>query len=352
MWPMDMTSVLPTIVVSHESALYGIRHARCRYGMLPWEPLDAAEQHDALVRSHVNRSDLDISELTRLGFRSWNGNETVHALVSRPANRRHLDGVCWHVLGGHLPEGALLRVSAGIACVCPELAFVQCCEHLSFPEALALGEELCGTFSLPEDPFDTGYPKDASDRVGYSESEAVTSRRDIASFIEAINCVRGVRQAQRAVAYTLDGARSPMEAIVAAMFHCPFSVGGFGIETMLLNHRIDFPDSARIALDVPYAVCDAFIPDAHTTLEYNGAYHDATSSRVHDEQRRLGLEAAGIATTALNWMTLRNVEALEVVANTLYKRQGKRFRNRTKAHAVKHITLLNGLREAYGLEPC
>lgn len=142
-----------------------------------------------------------------------------------------------------------------------------------------------------------------------------------------------------------------MEAIVGAMFHLPQSMGGFGLN-LALNRRVDFGHEAQLVSTMPYAVCDALVADAAATIEYNGPDHDTASSRIHDEQRKLGLAAMGIATFALNYQQLSDVTALEVVAKLLYKRAGKRYRNRSRAYRLKQVELLNGLRIAYGLKPC
>lgn len=121
---------------------------------------------------------------------------------------------------------------------------------------------------------------------------------------------------------------------------------------MLLNYEIPFDRTAVDASDMTHAICDAFIPSAKVTLEYNGSYHDEPNARIHDERRSLGLAALGIATLPLNHDTLQNVDALEAVARVIYERKGERYRDRTKKSAVKRVELLNGLRTAFGLKPC
>lgn len=146
-------------------------------------------------------------------------------------------------------------------------------------------------------------------------------------------------------------ARSPMEAIMAAMLHMPHAYGGFNI-AMQLNRKIDFSEAAQAVSGMPYAVCDAYVPEAHASVEYNGDHHSEGKARIHDERRKLGLAAMGIETFTINFEQLRDVCALESVARTIYRRMGKQYRNRTNASRVKQVTLLNGLRRAFGLNPC
>ena len=347
---METDTRPPVIVVSHESALRGIRFARCRYGLLPWNPLTPPEQRDALAHARVGKTAVDRGELARLGFCSWDGNDDVHLLASRSAARRHDSGINVSSSSADIPPGLLLKASANILVPAPELCFIQCCENLSFAEALALGLELCGTFSMHERPDNDQANDETTSR--YHECEAAMSTHTLRKAIERLPYRYGIRMARKVANHLLDSARSPMEAIVAGMFHLPFVQGGFGIEDMLLNHKISFNQAAMDASNMPYVVCDAYIPSAKAALEYNGNYHDDPQVRLHDERKSLGLEVLGISMLPLNQDTLRSVDALEAVSRIIYKRKGERYRNRSMKSAVKRIELLNNLRIAFGLKPC
>lgn len=303
-----------------------------------------------LARARVGKTAVDRNELARLGFCSWDGNDDVHLLACGTAARRQPAGIKVHSTRIDMSSGLFLKVTPNIVLPAPELCFVQCCEKLSFEGALALGLELCGTFSMSE-ARENEQTADDSD-PGYHECESAMTVRSLTKTIAQLPNVNGVRTARRAAHYLLDNARSPMEAIVAGVFHPPFSQGGFGIEEMLLNYEIPFDRTAVDASDMTHAICDAFIPSAKVTLEYNGSYHDEPNARIHDERRSLGLAALGIATLPLNHDTLQNVDALEAVARVIYERKGERYRDRTKKSAVKRVELLNGLRTAFGLKPC
>ncbi|WP_232385472.1 MULTISPECIES: endonuclease domain-containing protein [Enorma] len=351
---MDTNRAPSVIVVSHESALRGIRFARCRYAALPWRPLSAREVRDVMARARASARSVDLDELARHGF--CPGDEDtrrVHLLASSSASRRRRENVSIHTMGVS-PRGAtLLEAAPGIFSVSVELAFIQCCATLSFPKALALGYELCGTFSMCEGIWD-GWDCDegSTDPSGYLETEPATTVAALARVVARMPHVRGVKMARSVIANLLDGARSPMEAIVAGVFHMPISLGGIGIKEMQLNRRIDFNRLASNASGMPYTICDAFIPSARVDLEYNGGYHAETVSRIHDENRNRGLNALGITVIALNHDTLRDVEALEAVGSTIFHRAKMRYRDRSREGAARRVRLLNGMREAFGLKPC
>lgn len=361
-----------TLVLSHESALRALRFARCRYYLLPWDPLDKHDCAGALEHARVNCDSIDWDELARLGLRADDGSPPLDVLIGSCRSKRQAHGIRQHIAGVKLPGRSLYRLGLGIACAGPELVFTQLCGELAPEQSMALGYELCGTFSMSEDHparpardvagagIDRGVEgarcsqaTDAAARTAsYMESEAVTNTRAIGEFLDATTRLRGTKQARRAARYVLDGARSPMEAIMAAMFHASHQRGGFGVAGMLLNHLIDFNAAATRISGLPYAVCDAYIPAARTALEYNGHDHDAPKTRIRDEKRMLGLEAMGIKTFPINESLLQEVEALEEITRLIYRRAGKRYQNRARASRTQQVRLLNGMREFYGLPPC
>lgn len=309
---METDTRPPVIVVSHESALRGIRFARCRYDLLPWSPLTAPEQRDALTRARVGTTAVDRDELARLGFCSWDGSDDVCLLAYGKNARRQYAGIQVHSTRIDVSSGLFLKATPNVVLPAPELCFIQCCEKLSFAGALALGLELCGTFSMSEAL--EGERAADDDDPGYHECEAAMTVRSLTKAIAQLPNMNGVRTASKVACCLLDNARSPMEAIVAGIFHPSFLRGGFGIKDMLLNYQIPFDRAAEDVSDMTHAICDAYIPSAKVTLEYNGSYHDEPNARIHDERRSLGLTALGITTLPLNHDTLQNVDALEAVA--------------------------------------
>lgn len=360
---MNTEDAASTIVVSHGSALRALRHERMRYAHVRWEPLSETEQKAVLAATVPQARAIDEAGLMRCG--ALDADAPLDALVGAPEHRRRGAGIAYHVTTGHLPEGSLLRAAPGIYVASPALAIVQAAASTrSLAATLATIIELCGAFSMPE-ALGAGSATGVPVRMGmtptrasltetprYAASEVALTVADLRRYLVELAGAAGSKLARAAVRYALDGARSPMEAITACLFHAPFSVGGFGVSRLQLNERITFDEIARAASGLPYAVCDAYVPDAKTTLEYNGTDHDTHEQRLHDERRAAGLAALGITTIALNDRQLRDIEALEAIARTLYQRMGKRYRNRTTGRGVKQIELLNGLRVAYGLRPC
>ena len=349
---------MDAIVVTHSTALYAIRCARRRYACLPWEQLSRSQQQRALASCAPNESDLDLDDLERLGV--WSPElGCLDILVASSSAQRKSSLLRPHVFSNPLPSNSLLRVSGDVYCVSPALAAIQFASDHSWQETLALLYELCGTFSLSDalpSQADASLENplswiDDSHRSYYS-SEPVLAVRQLNRYIAYAKGIWGLADAQTAAKYALDGAASPMECIMAAMFHTPMRMGGFGIDGMQLNYRIEFSQSAVLASGMPYAILDAYLEAAKATLEYNGHNHDAQLSRIHDEKRTAGLQAMGIATIPINDEQIKNLDALESIAATLYKAMGKRFRYRVTGYRSRQIELLNSLRVQMGLKPC
>lgn len=388
---MDTTKT-PSLVVSHDSALRAIRTARRQYARLPWRPLGAAEQRRVLASCAPNMGAIETSMLYRKGIlEATKENDSLDALVASENMRRTIPLINNHIVRGELPTGSILEMEHGLYCTSPALTVAHYALSHSFPEIVALAQELCGTFSLHEHHMLTrDTRKDWSarsiepaaslatpahvqashtmleaqavgaaqrrhleaDREQYYEAEPAVPAKELKRLLDKMAGLHGVRPAQRAARFALDNARSPGEAIMVSMFHLPHKFGGFNVRDLLLNHRIDFTPDARAIADMPYAILDAYISLARIALEYNGFYHDDPAARLHDERRDVGLEAMGITTIAINRKQLRDIEALESIARLIYKRAGIRYQNRTQGNRIKQVELLNGLRGAYGWQLC
>ena len=334
-------------VASHTTALRAIRFTRRRFYLLPWREVEAAEQQDALRACSAGARTLDWDLLACSGLVGDDA-PAAHALVAAAGKRRRSSRVCCHVAPASLPSRSLLHVRAELYTASPALCCLQFAEAHSLIQTLALVMELCGTFTMFEAPRD----KAEKEEGGYCEAEQALTLNKLNAYLARVAKTRGTAKTRRALRYALEGARSPMEAIMAAQYHLPFSLGGFGCRTMWLNHRLPFTRRAQAASGMPYAVCDAYLPAARIDLEYNSGHHDGRGARLHDERRSAGMSALDVQTIVINGEQLRNVEALEAIAQTIYRRAGKRFQNRTKGSAVKQLALLNELRVCFGLKPC
>lgn len=351
------------LILSHSSALRAIRAARRKYADLPWTPLDASEQQRVLQACKPKQGDIDIDLMERHGF--WEGvpTERLHFLVSEPSHRGRHSALSCHVCSKSLPEASILHVEGNIYCCSPALCALQCSKELSAPMVMVLLMELLGTYTLPEE--DTlpiiwgGYPFEAHGPEGHLEAsyrcQPVLTMEQLGKMVSWASG-RAYRPFRQMASLAIPNAASPAESIMCGMFAPPFCLGGFNFSGLpggiVLNHRIDFShDAVLMASGIPYAIVDAYVPSAGTAFEYNGSYHELANSRVHDGQRNNGLKGMGIKAIVINRDQIRDIEALEAIARSVYRDAGVRFRYRINGYRNRQAHLLNELRRGCGLKP-
>ena len=352
---MRLADDIRGVVLSQGSALLGRRHVRTRQVLVPWRRLDAAEQRGVMRRATASIRNIDVGDLVRHCF--WDEGKPFAVLVAKPARRRSNAQIRAHLRTKRLPAGSLMEVAPNLYCCSPEMVASQLAASSASPASVAsVITELCSGFTMTDydaaldDPTGTVLPDHL--QRGYRKAEQATNLKEIARWLPHKGGSRHARKVTQALRIATEGCRSPMEAITAMQFSSPRALGGFGIAPLLVNHRVDFNEKAQRASGMPYAVCDAYLPAAHLSLEYNGNDHDQHYQRIHDERRTAGLQAMGISVIPLNDRQLRDIDALEAIAQTVYARSGRQYRNRVRGYGVKQVELLNALRASFRLSAC
>ncbi len=350
---------MDAIVISHATALRAIRHARSVYRSLPWEPLAHGEQKSVLKHASSNASLIDLEHLQRLEIVENGEPSPLDLIVTKPADRRTNKRCVSHLLAKPLPGGSLLKVTDGIYCTSPALTAAQLSLSRSMPETTMLLLEFLGSYSMPVEiaaEYNHIHARNVTD-----QGNQVAFKCDPAMTISSLNAITRWAASSAYSTYrtsaslAVEGSASPMESLVYAMLGFPMRFGGFGCASLpkggiLLNHRIDFTSAARqLSSQMPYAICDCYIPSAKIDLEYNGFYHDDRRSREHDERRNNGLKAMGINVLVLNKEQAQDLDALETMARLAYRNAGKRFRYQFNGYWKRQRSLLTELRNAIGL---
>lgn len=353
-----------TLVLSHIPSLRAIRAARRTRDRLLWDAVGRVEQRQALARCVPNADQIDFDDLVRLGAWEPGEGELLHVLVGEVSARRDRKPIACHVISATLPAGALMRVSPGVYAESPAFAALQYSRGRSLGEVVALLMELLGTYSLSEEatlPISWGgvWPdeRDRKDveQVHYRCEPAVTMAelRAMARWAKSSHFATF----RAAVRIAAPGSASPAETVMFGVLGGPMRVGGFACAGlpkggMLLNFHLDFDTNAvRMASNVPYAVCDAYIPAAKIDLEYNGAGHEEENARIHDGQRNNGLKGMGVTVLVINRDQMRDIVALEAIARSIYKAAKRRFRYYMDGYRKLQGAWLNELRKGVGLPP-
>lgn len=221
-----------------------------------------------------------------------------------------------------------------VFCPKPSLAFAQAATYLSLPRLLELGYELCGTYRI--DPR-TG-------EVAF-QSEPLTSRAELRSFIRKHPQFNGLRKALRALDFLADGAASPREAQAAILFALPKHYGGYGFGAPIMNFEVKASAKARSIAGRSSFRCDLCWPDAQLDVEYQSReFHEGEASRISDSRRTNALTSMGFKVIAMTNKEFENVHATDVIAGIIAKEIGQRMRKTPQDHLLRKMKLRKELR--------
>lgn len=268
----------------------------------------------------------------------------VHFVTSDSTFRRKTPYRHPHSCAMTLRGSALKRWDDAILLADPALAFIQEASTRSFADTLLLGFEICGTYQQSVTAGPTRY-----------HTEPLTSVRKIRNFLKRNPSLHGAARAQQALRYIADGSASPRETKAALLFGLPAYYGGYGLGIPRMNFEIMCTPEASTIAGRRTLRCDLFWPRARMALEYQSReFHTGELSRIRDSRRTNALQSMGLKMIALTNNELDSLEATDVIANTIRKTLGHRFRTTVKDYHRRKLTLRRQLglplrpRETFG----
>lgn len=234
-----------------------------------------------------------------------------------------------------LPERSFFKKSDNVFVCCPELLFLLAAASYTLHELIALGYELCGTYSpTEEDP-------------GLFAHAALTDVETIGGYLDSVKGVHGIKKARRALCYVRDGSASPRETDAHMMLCLPRSLGGFGLAGATLNTPIevvgkacDITNMRRITPDLYWKAHRIVIE--YESTEWHGLYasgrvpeKDAKflnkTKLMDDSVRRRTFEAMGMTVITLTNGEFVEYEEVERIARLITRRSYLRFSGNRKA---------------------
>lgn len=267
-----------------------------------------------------------------------------HVLVGGSAHLRPNDHSISHMRttpyrGKSFIEIAQLRVAT------PELAFAQMATVLSYVKLLELGYEICGSYQVDR----------TSGRAEY-QIMPLTSTQRIRAYLKRNPSIRGARKALRALRYVTDGSASPRETKLAITLLLPANDGGYGLNGLAMNHRVDCTPAAQEISCRSHLRCDLCWPDLKLDVEYQSrTEHEGERNRIRDSRRANALEAMGWRVVGITNEELNSYAATDAIALGLRRRMGKAA-PRTPCYHMRKIMLRRELElplsaaERYDLE--
>ena len=256
--------------------------------------------------------------------------DPVYAYVDDRARGTSTKHFATQVMGEPVPSGAFLNVGHDV-CVCtPQFTFMQMAKDLDPIEAIGLGMELCGTYSIDrldtESPAASNTPSADLDARGHAcsfELPRVASAARLANYAERMWGLRGRRNAQDALRWVIDGSASRMETAVYLLLCLPKRLGGYGLPKPVLNPKliISNPDGRKERYP------DLFWQGPNIDIEYNSdSDHSGEWARYRDSKREVELVVADVKVMPLTRLQLTYVDEFDTFAQGLRRMLGVRTR--------------------------
>jgi len=273
-------------------------------------------------------------------------------MVSELGARRPSKVAVPHACTKSLPESALVDAGDGLYVSSPEFCFFQMAGEYPLAKLIALGVELCGSYSLPG-KTSVGTEKGTSDRPSQNHDALeqpiynlppLTSLKKLKAFAAHMGGWPGYKQTVKALRHIADNSASPMEAILFILLTLPLTYGGYGLPIPELNGRIYPVKGAKKFSGREYYRGDLLWRDAGVVAEYNSDIEHTGPERIAaDAIRQSDLGLCGINVVPVTIKQIKNLELLDKVARQFAAGIGKRLRCNNPEFAEVQRNLYNTL---------
>lgn len=203
------------------------------------------------IREHLAQQGLELP---------FSRSAPLNVAVPHERLRLRVKGTKSTIFAKGLPEASFVR-AGNVLLSSPELLFLEMGRFMAPEVQLLFGMELCGSFTR-----DAANPRNAQATFFVP---AATSTQRIRSFLDSCHGVEGIKQAREVLAYVVDNAWSPMEAVVAALATLPLEMLGYGLAPITLNERVETKGAGEKETRVP----DLLVQGTSAGLNYDGVGH-------------------------------------------------------------------------------
>lgn len=257
------------LTLSHDTALDLLRRARIDAGekgisIAPGDfiPPDPGEGH---------RWSNDLVQTTRQAVGVPFGRRLDVLATDVKHRPRHRDLRC-HMWGANVSGLCFLELVPGqIAIPSAEILLAEMGEVLPLPDLVALGHELCGSYTL-QPSFSGG--------AAIIGTPSVTSTEKIRSTLGHSSRLRGSKALAKALPYIQDGSVSPAETALSTISQIPVGDGGYEMGPTILNKAVVPDEGQRAAVLAEQRVPDILFAGTTVGLNYDGEIHLGLSQVV------------------------------------------------------------------------
>ena len=247
--------------------------------------------------------------------------------------RRPSKAVAPHVCSKPLPDGAFVDAGDGLYVSSPEFCFFQMADVYPLGRLIAMGTELCGSYSLwgkdaagKKQGVSIGTDRGTDYQAMY-DLPTLTSKRKLKAFVDRMGGWPGYIQAIKALRYIADDSASPMETILCILLTLPYRYGGYGLPMPELNGLIYPGKGVKKFSGRAFYRGDLLWRKAGVVAEYNSDLEHTGPERIaKDAIRQSDLNLCGIYEIPVTNEQIKKEDLLDKVARQLAKRIGRTLR--------------------------
>jgi len=261
------------------------------------------------------------SDAARLG-EAWGLTLPLDIMVGERSARRPSKVIRPYVCSKPIPNGAFVSVGDGLYLSSPEFCFFRMAAKYPLAKLIALGFEMCGSYSLPGSASTGG---DQSDLVQTKYNlPPLTSKKKLTAFSARMEGWVGHKQALKALRFVADDSASPMETILVILLTLPYRLGGYRLPLPELNGSIYPKKRVSQFAGKSFYRGDLLWREAGVVAEYNSDAEHASSNRIAmDAIRRNDLSLCGIFEVTVTNKQIKSMELFDKVARQIAVRIGK-----------------------------
>ncbi len=269
------------------------------------------------------------------------------------------DEVVAHTARMMPPPNELIRAKS-LSVVTPERALAGMANTLNLPHAVAMIDEVCGTYRRLRKPAVTRYlytyptnrvhfyPKESNEitcqRATIYGLKPLTNIGRVSAFVDAHPGLSGVRTLRRALPFCVDGLRSYLETQYHMCSFMPPRWGGCGVTPPCVNLRIDIPPHLQKIANKPYIIADNAWPKQRVAVELLGASDHGGDGITETSVREKIYKELGWICITVTWQEMQDIDSFMLGMRDLTRELGERLRMECKDFSLRQQWLFDELR--------
>ena len=236
------------------------------------------------------------------------GRTSIDLVVSDVACREKSAFASYRVWGGRFPNEPYVTDGSDVLVASPEFSLMLAAAELSDTRLMQMVMRYCGCYS-----------PNPSSPDGFDGRPPMTSIAQVEELLAQVSGVPGAKRLRRALRWSAEMSRSPMETNLMLALTLPKTSNGFGLPKPEMNKLIRLEGLAAEIAGKTHCYGDLVFGDY--ILEYQGRRHNDTIG--DDLTRALALELMGFTVDFVAYEQFRDARQLDLVARRAAKAMGR-----------------------------